>query len=211
MVPNIPPIPQILEVKRADDRCHDWVQGEIRNITNGDFRQKNRLPILKLKLRDHEELLVARAKKRPGVIVALSGTTFPDVGKLLPSLGKKHLQESNILIAPIFGTQTSTHPNGFPPIMRNRIGGLLYSQFFPIAANSSPLVLDGVARLDRLIAVVPQFPAYEPIPLALAQEALSVLLAFLRLRFGSCSEPEIDLLREVLLETIKPEYLPSVG
>lgn len=208
-VPIIPPIPQILDVTRADDRRHDWVEGQIRNIKETDFRQKKRLPILKLQLRDHEELLVARAKKRMGIIVAMSGTAFPDVANVLKAAGKKHLQENNVLVAPIYGSQTSTHVNGFPPIMRNRIGALMYSQFFPVAGNSSPPIYDGVARLDRLLAVCPNFPAYEPVALALADEALSVLLALLRLRAGSRSEPEIDGLRDLLLETVKAEYLPA--
>ncbi len=200
------PVPQILDVKRADDRKHDAIEGEIRNFKDGDFRRKNRLPIYKLQLRDHEELFVERAKRRPAIVVWEGGTTFPDADRVLRQAGKKHLQERNIVVAPLYPCECPEHPAGFPPIMRNRIGALMYSQFFPCAGSSEPFMYDSVARLDRLQPIVPQAPTWEPMPVALADDALAVLLALLRLRAGSRLEQEISDLRDLLLETVKPEF-----
>jgi hypothetical protein len=206
-VPAYPPIPQILDVARDDPRGHQSAQSRIRNVTQSDFKKRQGLPVFKLQLADHEELMIQKAKRRLAIIVSLQGTTFGDVDPILRNAGKKHLQERNVLVAPLYGIQSDEHPNGFPEIMRHRIDALLYGQFFFCPRNSSPSVDDSVARLDRLFPVVPQDPAaYDPLPVALADEALSVLLALLRLRFGSKSEPEIDTIREITADTIPVEF-----
>jgi len=209
-VPAYPPIPQILDVERDKPREHESARAKIRNVTRDDFKRRQGLPIYRLQLADNEELMVQKAKRRLAIIVAAVGTAFDDVEPLLRQAGKKHLQERNVLVAPLYGIQSDDHPTGFPEVMRHRIDALLYSQFFFCPANSSPSVYDGVARLDRLFPVVPKDPAaYDPLPLALSDEALSVLLALLRLRFGSRSEPEINTLRELLQDTIPEEFRPK--
>ncbi|MBN9682489.1 MULTISPECIES: hypothetical protein [unclassified Corallococcus] len=160
---------------------------------------------------DHEELMVQKAKRRLAIVVALFGTTFPDVDSVVKLGGKKHLQERNILVAPLSGVQTADHPNGFPEVMRHRIDALMYSQFFYCPSNNSPEVLASVARLDRLFPVVPVAPAaYTPLPLALVDDALNILMALLRMRFGSKQEPEIDELRELLAETVPAQFAPTI-
>lgn len=208
-VPAYPPIPQILDVQREDPRSHDSARAEIRNVTQNDFKKRQGLPVFRLKLGDNEELMVQKAKRRLAIIVSPVGTSFTDVDPVLRQAGKKHLQERNVLVAPVYGIQSEDHPTGFPEIMRHRIDALRYSQFFFCPASNNHGVYDGVARLDRLYPVVPLDPAaYDPLPLALADEALAVLLALIRLRFGSTSEPEIDALRELLLDTVPEEFRP---
>lgn len=205
--PAVLPIPQILEVERDDPRGHQSAKSKIRNVTTADFKKRAGLPVYALKLADNEELMVQKAKRRLAVVVALTGTMFPDVDPILRQMGKKHLQERNVLVAPVFGVQSAQHPNGFPEVMRHRIDALHYSQFFFCPAHSSPLVYDGVARLDRLLPVVPRDPAaFDPLPLALAPLALTVLMAMLRLRFGSVQEQEIDELRSLVSDSIPSQF-----
>ncbi|ATB29675.1 hypothetical protein [Melittangium boletus] len=209
-VPAYPPIPQILDVERDNPRGHESARATVRNVTRDDFKKRRGLPVYKLQLADNEELMVQKAKRRLAIVIAPLGTAFDDVDPLLRQAGKKHLQERNVLVAPLYGIQSENHPTGFPELMRHRIDALLYSQFFFCPANSSPIVYDGVARLDRLFPVVPKDPAaYDPLPLALSDDALPVLLALLRLRFGSKSEPEIDVMRELLVDTIPEQFRPS--
>jgi hypothetical protein len=87
----------------------------------------------------------------------------------------------------------------------------MYSQFFPCPQNNKPFLMDGVARLDRLQPVVPQAPAWEPLPLKLADSALAVLLALVRLRFGSTEENEVAELRYILKDAVPDEYRPAAA
>jgi hypothetical protein len=203
-IPN--PLPQILEAHRAEPRKHEAIDAKIRNLTSDDFKKENHLPIYRLHLRAREELLVQRAKRRYGVVVSMFGSSFDDVEKVLRQQGKTHLQERNILVAPIYPSQCEEHPAGLPPAMRSRIGALMYSQFFPMPKNNTPYLMDGVARLDRLLPVVPKGLAWDPLPIRLTDSALALLLAMLRMRFGSTEEKEIEELRYILADAVPDEY-----
>src|SRR5713226_6720876 len=76
VVPIPEPVPRIFEVKRHDPRNHDVVDAELRNVKAEDFRKDNHLPIYRLRLRAHEELLVQRSKRRLAIVVSLFGSTF---------------------------------------------------------------------------------------------------------------------------------------
>jgi hypothetical protein len=200
------PVPRVLLLKRDGDRTHDRVEGEIRNMIIDDFKKGNELPVFRMRLRKNEACLVQRSKRRPAIVVGLYGSRFDDVDKLLRQAGKKHLQEQNIVAAPIYGNQSEDHPDGFPPVMQSRIAALMYSQFFPCPQNNDPFLMGGAARLDRLQTIVPQAPSWEPTDVRLVPEAMSVLLGLLRLRFGSTSESEIEALRDLLKDCIPPEH-----
>lgn len=210
VVPIPDPVPRVLDPARQEATDHNRISGEIRNMKKEDFARREVLPIYKMQLRKNEACLVQRSKRRLAIVVSHFGSRFDDVDKVLRAAAKKHLQERNIIVAPLYPHQTVDHPDGFPPVMRGRIETLMYSQFFPCARNDRPLIMESAARLDRLLPVVPQAPTWEPLPLKLVPEALSVLLALLRLRFGSSKEQEIDDLRELLRDTLPAEYAPTV-
>lgn len=199
-------VPQILDVRRSDARSHDEIVGTLRNMQTDDFKRSDTLPIYRLQLRKNEALMVQRAKRRLGIVVSLFGSRFDDVDRLLRSAGKKHLQEQNIVVAPIYPHQSEDHPDGFPPVVRSRIEALMYSQFFPCSGNQEPFVLGGAARLDRMLPVVPQMPTWQPLSLKISSEALAVLHAQIRLRAGSREEPELDTIREILKDAIPPAH-----
>jgi hypothetical protein len=211
VVPIPDPVPRVLDPERQDARVHNKITGEIRNMKKEDFARAEVLPVYRMQLRRNEACLVQRSKRRLAIVVSHFGSRFDDVERALRAAAKKHLQEQNIIIAPLYPHQTNEHPDGFLPVMRSRIEALMYSQFFPCARNDRPLVLESAARLDRLLPIVPQAPTWEPLPLALAPEALSVLLALLRLRFGSSKEQEIEDLRDLLRDAIPPEHQPTVA
>ncbi len=80
-------IPMILEVERADPKEVYATKFRVRNLIEKDFRQRPKLPIKSLNLRETEELIVSKAKKRPAIVVCASPTIFDDITKLLKSLG----------------------------------------------------------------------------------------------------------------------------
>ena len=204
-VTHLDPVPRILDVERADPQEHYATKFSIRNMTDGDFKKKTRLPIKALSLRETEELVIHRAKRRPAIIISGETTIFDDVKFLLQQIGRKHLQEENLIVAPLYSVESGDHEGGFPPVMVARIRALMYKQFFFCPKGNSPLTADSIMRLDRLQAVVPNYPAFVPEPYSLSAEALGVLMAMLRSLFGAKEEPEFQTLKELVFESLPDE------
>jgi hypothetical protein len=192
-------------VERADPQEHYATKFSIRNMTDGDFKKKTRLPIKALSLRETEELVIHRAKRRPAIIISGDTTIFDDIKSLLQQMGKKHLQEENLIVAPLYAVESGDHEGGFPPVMVARARALMYKQFFFCPKEKSPLTADSIMRLDRLHAVIPNFPAYIPEPHSLSIEALGVLMAMLRSLFGAKEEPEFKALKDLVFESLPDE------
>ncbi len=204
-VTHLDPIPRILDVERADPQEHYATKFSIRNMMDIDFKKKTRLPIKALLLRETEELVIHRAKHRPAIIVSGEITIFDDVNVLLRQIGKKHLQEESLIVAPLYSVEAGDHEGGFPPVMVARTRALMYKQFFFCPKGNSPLTGDSIMRLDRLQTVIPNYPAFIPEPFSLSAESLGVLMAMLRSLFGAKEEPEFNALKELVFESLPDE------
>ncbi len=199
--PHIDKIPRIMEVDRENDTAHYATRFMIRNMTDQDFRKKQKLPIMRLTLRETEELLIQKAKKRLAITVAAENTLFSDVNEKLA--GREHLQEENILVLPLYGIEAAGHETGFPPVMVARIKALMYRQFF-YCPYKAP-VYEAVVRLDRIQPVIPHHPGWEPTDVALSGEALGVLMGTLREYFGAPQDEDLAALREIVQEALPDE------
>jgi len=204
-VPHLDPIPRILDIERADPTEHYATKFSIRNMQNKDFRKKPRLPIKMLSLRETEELIICRTKKRPGIIISADFTIFDDVSQELRRLGRRHLQEDNIIIVPLYEAETVEHKGGFPPIMAARIRTLMYNQFFFCPKTDLGLINDSIARLDRIQVIKPIYPTYEPKQFALSLETLPILMEMLRSLFGAEEGKDLRALRQLLIEFLPDE------
>ncbi len=202
-IPIIMGVPMILDVERADPTEHGAVKGEIRLLNRTDFRKKNRLPIKSLGLRETEEVLVQRVKKRLAVIVSSGHTIFDDVAGLLKKRGQAHLQEDSIVVAPLYGVEGGEHHGGFPPLMVARTKALQYRQFFYCAPYKQ--VYEGLVRLDRIQTVLPHYLTVELTSVALSPAALSVLLTMVRALFGAAPDEDFVAMQELLREVLPPE------
>ena len=202
-------IPRLLDVERADPTEHYATKFTIRPLGEKDFKKKLRLPIKMLSLRETEELLIHRAKKRPAIIIAAANTCFTDVDSLLKTLGKTHLQESNcLLLLPVYGIATEDHDGGFPAVMVARIKALLYQQFFYFPREKSPLIFNSVGRLDRIQPILYHHNVFDLEPYALSPEALSVLLGMIRNLFGAEEDDLLKTIKELALEALPDEARP---
>jgi hypothetical protein len=93
--------------------------------------------------------------------------------------------------------------------MVSRIKALMYNQFFYCPPMDDIGLVEGVARLDRIQIILPTDRAvYEPLPVALSEDALAVLLSMLRSWFGSVEE-DLDAYRDLLRGTIPPRASPK--
>jgi hypothetical protein len=192
-----------LDVERADPQEHYATKFSIRNMTDGDFKKKTRLPIKALSLRETEDLVIHRAKRRPVVIVSGENTIFDDVNTLLLQIGRKHLQEESLIVAPLYSVESGDHEGGFPPVMVARIRALMYKQFFFCPKGNSPLTSDSITC--RLQTIIPNYPAYIPEPYSLSTEVLGVLMAMLQSLFGAKEEPEFEALKALVFESLPDE------
>lgn len=209
--PFLEPVTWLLKVKRATPSGHTIADFEIRQVKDSDFSTQSELPLYHLKLRANEELLVNRAKRRPGIVILPCNILFDDVHIKLKRSGKSHLQEDLILVIPIYSIQKDNKPTGFPPLMVSRIKALMYNQFFYIPRTEiDHQIIEGVARLDRLQPVYPQGPiAFKPLAKALTEEVIAILTNMLRIWLCiSCDEQSIkdyQALKELVWETLPEE------
>lgn len=211
-VPHLEEVPRILEVERASSETHYASNFRIVQMDRTHFKERQKLPIKSLSLQDTEELLISKAKKRPCVVVACQNTTFKDSAAVAELKGRKHLQDDSMLLAPIYGTATLEDVKGFPPKMVARIRVLLYNQFFYLPKscpkNKVSVDKDGIVRLDRLLAASPS-RGVAPMGIKLAAEALSLLMALLRERFGAPEQENLKLVRDILAEALPEDCRPK--
>lgn len=205
---HINKVPMVMEVERADPKEAFATKFKLRSLSERDFRARAKLPIKSINLRQTEELIVSKAKKRPAIVVWGSPMIFEDVEKLLISIGRPHLQEYCLAVVPVYNIETIDHAGGFPPIMVSRIKALMYNQFFYCPPMNDIGFSEGIARLDRIQTILPTDRAvYDPLPIALSEDALAVLLSMIRSWFGSVEE-DLYAYKELLRETLPPEALP---
>ena len=199
--PHIDKIPRIMEVDRESPTEHYATKFKVRNMTDQDFRKKQKLPIISLTLRETEELLMQKAKKRLAITVAAENTLFDDINERIG--GRAHLQEENILVLPLYGIEAAGHETGFPPVIVARIKALMYRQFFYCSYRAP--VYEAVVRLDRIQSVIPLHPGWTPTDIALSGEALSVLMGMLREYFGAPQDEDLTALRAIVQDALPEE------
>jgi hypothetical protein len=201
VTPAIDPVPQILDVERSGPEEHDEVKFQLRNANRpGDFRAADRtLPIKRLNLRAHEELLIQRAKKRPGIILSDSLDIFPEVTALLKPKGKKHLQEDSLFVIPCYSIETLENLSGFPAEMVIRIRCLLYRQFFYIPAKTP--IGESIARFDRIQVIVGKDrSAIEPMGLRLSDDVFNLFLSLFFYCISGAEDSDLATIRTLTKE-----------
>jgi len=202
VVPHLQKIPQILDVERENPEEHNSIKFILRNAKpTGDFTAADRtLPLSKINLRTNEELLVHRAKKRPGIILPSIVNIYPEISALL-SGGKEHLQDDALFVIPCYGIETRDNRTGFPPEMVERVRCLIYSQFFFLPAHKV-LTKDSVARLDRVQVITDkkERAAIEPTGLCLSDEVLNIFLSLFLYCIAGLPDDDLTAIRQLTTE-----------
>lgn len=199
--------PWIGEVVRADGRSHTNARILIREQQEADFRgRENRLPIAALKLDAQHELIIARGKMRPCLVLGLpcevNCRTLPEGAernKALNSFSKRYI------LAPIYSTSRPNEPRAFGPTITTRIRGMMYPEFFYLGRSGMILKWPGVARLDHIFTN--ELVGCEPTDLKLGDQALAVLLEQTRILLGGTPSTEFREFRELLMTFIPTHCL----
>jgi hypothetical protein len=200
-VPHIDPVPRILDVERSSPTEHGEVNFILRNANQtNDFTQADRnLPIKMLKLRATEELLVQRAKKRPGVIVSSPVDVFPEITRMLRQMGKSHLQQDSIFLVPAYSIESEDNSTGFPIDMVSRIRCLMFRQFFYFPSSSK--FREGIARFDRIQVVVSRDrAAIVPTDICLSGEVCNLFIGLFQFCITGIEDEDIHAVRGLCRE-----------
>lgn len=198
--PHIDPIPRILDVERNGPEEHEEVSFIIRNANRPkDFHTRDRtLPIKYLNLKSHEELLIQRAKKRPGIILSCEVDRFPELDKLLRQKGKKHLQDEAIFVIPGFSIEKEPGATGFPFEMVGRIRCLLYRQYFYYPLKT-PHFTEGIARFDRVQVIVGKDSStIKPIDVTLSKDVFNLFVAMFIYCISGEESQELQDIRDIV-------------
>ena len=203
---NIDEVPRILDVQRASPTEHEISSFEIQQISSHHFKSKDRLPIHSLNLGDTEEIIVAKAKKRPAVVLA---TIHTEQVESLPQDAQKrlarHLDKKCYLVAPMFSTSTMMDPSTFGPVLVARIRALKYLHFFCLPEKGDASKPESIIRLDRI------FPTYlgrgsEPMVLMVQEEPFAVLQSQFNILVGGNSSEPYEVVRDLVKDALPPEY-----
>lgn len=209
--PNVDEVPRILDVERADPTEHEVSSYEIKEIERHHFTRRERLPIKRLNLGDTEELLIAKAKKRPAVIIA--STVSDDIDTLPDGQQKrlaKHLEKPCYLVAPLYSTATMMDPGTFGPTLVARIRALQYFHFFCLPDQNRPDRPGSIVRLDLI------FPTYlgrgcETMGKSIHEEPFEVLLSQFSILSGAVYREPYDLVKELVQDALPEGLKPEAG
>lgn len=199
--------PYVADAKRSDPLTHLSADMSIRLMDDAlDFRKKQRLPIAALHLGETEELVVARAKQRPCLVLAksdgVSAMTLP-VGpqrnKALNAFGGIYC------LAPIYSISTADKATSFGPVMSARIKCMMYPEFVYVPQSGLILKVPGIIRLDRLFWSH-LFAASEPQPLFIGTEILGVCWNQLKILTGETASSEFLEMRDLMLSCLPDDY-----
>jgi hypothetical protein len=198
--------PYVADAQRSDPHTHRSAELTIRPMNDAaDFRKKQRLPIAALNLGETEELVVARAKQRPCLVLARSdgidSMTLPEGvqrNKALNAFGDIYC------LAPIYSASTGDKSTSFGPVMTARIKCMMYPEF--VFAPQSGLIIDthSVIRLDRIFWSH-VFAASEPQPLFVTNEILGICWNQLKILTEEPASGEYMELRELMLSCLPAE------
>lgn len=202
-VPNLDPIPRILDVQRNTPEEHKEIRFELRLANQqSDFKMRDRsLPIKYLNLSSNEELLAQRCKKRPSIILGTGVDCYPEIAKILRQKGKKHQQEDCMFVIPCYDTQKEEYDSGFIKQIVERTKCLMYRQFFYLPPSKKFTEL--IARFDRIQIVINRHPAsIEPSDVCLSEEIFNLFLAM----FIFCVSGRTDKLLDDVKELVRDAY-----
>jgi hypothetical protein len=213
IVPNPEEIPKVFDIERSRPQEHTKADFTIRPATAAnDFKKPDRiLPLYYLNLRTSEELLVQRAKKRPGVI--LNCPLELDV-KLAASLsqGQKHQHDRSLFVIPCYGTDNEERRGGFLPEICQRAKYLVYRRYFYVPDYPQFKIREGVLRFDRIQVVTGKNPAaIVPMNFAFSKEIFAICRAMFFYCVTGEQNPDLRAVRELLVEQYQKYASPPLS
>lgn len=207
--PELEREPRILEVDRAAAQEHTEGRFRIKPVTGDHFqpsrRDRRRLPVAEMGLRDKDEAMISRAQKRPCVVLAV--TAVGDLANLTEPIPDSvtPLADPTLLVAPMTSTAGPNGPYTFVPQLVARIRCLEYPQFLPLPKleGGGDCEPRSIVRLDRLRSTH-LHAGCDREKVTVTPEVLGLLRAQLRMLAGAEEPDDYREVRE-LAATCLPE------
>lgn len=203
---DVPEVPIVLQVQRASPQEHEITAFEFVEVGAQHFKASDRLPIKRLNLQLHEELIVAKAKRRPCVVIAATHIPVESLATLPEGDQRrqaKHLRRRSFLVAPLYSCSTYAKTNAFGPILAARVKALWYPHlcYLPDFKGEPP---GSIARLDRV------FPTMlgrgcEPSGLRVTDEVMEVIRSQFLVTCGYDPTPWLIELKELVATCLPAE------
>lgn len=162
--------PHILEIKRNPNKLstHDELFFEFKPVNNTHYKRTHteQLPIHKLHLEKHQELLISPSKRRLCLIVAKQNIQNLDfIQDEDQKKYAKHLSLESYAAIPAYSCATALEPTSFCPEITDRIKNFIYPHLFYLpkyknTANSNQLAAalnqisnaGSILRLDEIFS-----------------------------------------------------------
>lgn len=200
-------VPRIFDATRIDSQGHNITDFEITDIKQVHFTKRTRLPIKLLSLKETEELLIAKAKRRPCIVLAAN--SINDIDKIQSSIQKRlagTLSKITYLVAPMYSVSSITDPGTFGPEMVARIRAMHYPHLFCLPEVDNKENPKSIVRLDRVFSTYLQ-KGCTYFGKKLPEELFAVLLSQFSHLIGGKDNEEFLLVKE-LVESSYPTSLP---
>lgn len=166
-------ITRIMDVQRAVSNDHENVRFDIRQINNNDFKFKaSRLPIHNITLNETEELVVAKAKRRPCIFISKTHLDHTTEEIKILTNGKSHQLDTIYIFVPLYSIQAEGSDGGFGSDLSLRIKKLKYDHLLYLDKSSvqGTNLTQAIARIDRVFGIYGHQNNIEPDSLGLSDD-----------------------------------------
>ncbi len=201
-IPQVSVVPYLLcATGRKDAREHSSANFRMSQLNmRGDKPAPPNPPVAGLPLHSGEQYWVAKAKKRPAIVVAGPGDALTE--KFRKQLKGWRGQET-YLLAPAFGVDQSGTRGGYPSEFVDRVRACMYPQFLYERFPDSKTV-ESIVRLDQMFPLAQHHQTFEHSGWQLSEDALDVLGQWVAwFATGQLPEDsELHMIRETLLAEV---------
>ena len=151
-----------------------------------------RAPLHNPRLEINEEFIVARAKKRPVILIAM-----PEKINIRSFRGGGKIHKNVCLVAPLFGVEGIDGKAKFPDEFINRIRSMEYPHLFFVPEDAGGLIRHSICRLDSIQATFA--PHLEYTSLSLSNEAIDVICGQIEFFMTNSYRGDYQVYRESLI------------
>lgn len=137
--------------------------------TAGSDAFRRRAPLHTPKLAINEEFIVARAKKRPVILI----TPTPERVNIQAIRGGGRIHKNICLVAPLFSVEGPDGKAKFPSDFINRIRNMEYPHLFFMPESSDGQIKHSICRLDSMQAIFA--PHLESTDLCISDAVVDIL------------------------------------
>lgn len=130
-------------IKGRYDRTSGQYHYRIEQMSDTEFQRREE-PLIPLRVESDQRAAVVRCKLRPVILLSQHVEKWKD---------GKRMHEEAYLVAPVYSFRGDDGKEEYSPAFIERVKAYTYNTFFYLPPSTSPNVLEGFVRFDRLQAI----------------------------------------------------------